>query len=80
MFDKIQTILMMVPDDENEHFKQPHIAIEQPFIMRSKYCLLSKVCTVTIKIANHQLWKMNWVHDINIFLNIIKRLRASFQA
>ena len=55
MFDKIQTILMMVPDDENEHFKQPHIAIEQPFIMRSKYCVLSKVCTVTIKIAKYQI-------------------------
>ena len=25
MFDKIQ----MIPDDENEHFKQPHIAIEK---------------------------------------------------
>ena len=37
------------------------------FIMSFTFLVLLKVCTVAIKIVNHQQLKMNWRHDINSF-------------
>ena len=36
------------------------------------FFLYFKVCTVAIKIVNHQLIKSNWPHNINIFQNWTK--------
>ena len=57
----------MGPSSSRFLSSQP-VAITQQFItMNFKFLVLLKVCTVTIKIVNRQLLKMNWSHEINIF-------------
>ena len=58
---------------------QPVLIIQQPIIMSFKFFILLKVCTVAIKIINHQLLKVNWRHDINIFLKIINGLKLVYR-
>ena len=54
---------------------QPVLITQQPIIMSFNFLILLKVCTVTIKITNHQLLKVNWHDDINTFMKIINRLK-----
>ena len=58
---------------------QPLLITQQPIIMSFKFFILLKVCTVTIKNINHQLLKVNWCHDINIFLKIINGLKLVYR-
>ena len=58
---------------------QPILITQQPIIMSFKFLILLKVCTVAIKIINHQLLKVNWRHDINIFLKIINGLKLVYR-
>ena len=58
---------------------QPVLITQQPIIMSFKFLILLKVCTVAIKIINHQLLKVNWRHDINIFLKIINGLKLVYR-
>ena len=58
---------------------QPVLITQQPIIMSFKFFILLKVCTVAIKIINHQLLKVNWRHDINIFLKIINGLKLVYR-
>ena len=58
---------------------KPVLITQQPIIMSFKFLILLRVCTVTIKITNHQLLKVNWHHNINIFLKIINRLKLVYR-
>ena len=58
---------------------QPVLITQQPIIMSFKFLILLKVRTVAIKIINHQLLKVHWRHDINIFLKIINGLNLVYR-
>ena len=46
---------------------RPVLVTQQPITTSFKFLILLKLCTVAIKIINHQLLKVNWRHEINNF-------------
>ena len=55
------------------------VLFTQQVIMSLKFFILLKVCTVGLKIVNHQLPKTNSRHDINIFWKSLKGLELQLR-